>query len=625
MANPTKPEIDYSYTGFQAEQQDFPFPGTQLDNDLAELKRGVDDTIDALADVRRSDGALANEIVTPDSLSDATRDLIGAVGATGPTGPSGPTGVTGPTGAGTTGATGPTGPTGVAGSAGATGPTGPTGPAGADSTVAGPTGPTGPTGPAGATGVAGAGIQWLGEWSSLTSYAANDGVGYLGSSWIANGSNLNKVPGTDPEWDLWVEKGATGATGVTGGAGATGATGVTGLTGATGPTGVTGATGPSGPTGTGDVVGPAGATDGHAVLFDTTTGKLIKSAGFAPQAQSSVLDNTTASFTTTLKDKLDAIEASADVTDATNVAAAGAVMESDTSTASMSFVIDEDDMASDSATKVPTQQSVKAYVDASGGGGGGGRDTLTANRTYYVRTDGDDANDGLTDSSGGAFLTIQKAIDAVYAIDISIYDVTIQVQDGTWTAAIILDGPWIGVGTVTIQGNTATPANCLLHTTGTNVLEMRSGARLTLNGFKLQTTTIGSCLFADTNSVLSLGINNNFGAAAYRHIHVRSGATLIASSYTISGSALNHIITDAAHVYLGSGTVTLTGTPAFSSATFKSDSTGFMSIFSMTFSGAATGNRYACTLNGVINTFGGGASFLPGNAAGTTATGGQYA
>ncbi len=47
-----------------------------------------------------------------------------------------------------------------------------------------------------------------------------------------------------------------------------------------------------------------------------------------------------------------------------NVDAAWAVMNSDTSTAGMSFVIDEDNMVSDSATKVPTQQSVKAYVDA---------------------------------------------------------------------------------------------------------------------------------------------------------------------------------------------------------------------------------------------------------------------
>lgn len=39
-----------------------------------------------------------------------------------------------------------------------------------------------------------------------------------------------------------------------------------------------------------------------------------------------------------------------------------------TSTSGFGFVVDEDDMASDSATKVPTQQSVKAYVDANAGG-----------------------------------------------------------------------------------------------------------------------------------------------------------------------------------------------------------------------------------------------------------------
>ena len=75
-------------------------------------------------------------------------------------------------------------------------------------------------------------------------------------------------------------------------------------------------------------------------------------------------DSTDKRFMTDAQEsKLDGIEALADVTDATNVDAAGAVMESDTTTASMSFVIDEDNMASDSATKVPTQQSVKAYVD----------------------------------------------------------------------------------------------------------------------------------------------------------------------------------------------------------------------------------------------------------------------
>jgi hypothetical protein len=60
-------------------------------------------------------------------------------------------------------------------------------------------------------------------------------------------------------------------------------------------------------------------------------------------------------MTKAMFDKLDGIEAGADVTDAGNVAAAGAFMASN--------VIDEDDMSSNSATKVPTQQSVKAYAD----------------------------------------------------------------------------------------------------------------------------------------------------------------------------------------------------------------------------------------------------------------------
>jgi len=60
--------------------------------------------------------------------------------------------------------------------------------------------------------------------------------------------------------------------------------------------------------------------------------------------------------------KLDGIETAADVTDAENVEASGAVMVSATSTAGFGFVIDEDDMSSDSDTKVPSQQSVKAYV-----------------------------------------------------------------------------------------------------------------------------------------------------------------------------------------------------------------------------------------------------------------------
>ena len=44
-------------------------------------------------------------------------------------------------------------------------------------------------------------------------------------------------------------------------------------------------------------------------------------------------------------------------------------LDADTDVSANAWVLDEDNMASDSNTKVPTQQSVKAYVDASSSGG----------------------------------------------------------------------------------------------------------------------------------------------------------------------------------------------------------------------------------------------------------------
>lgn len=129
---------------------------------------------------------------------------------------------------------------------GDTGATGATGPAGA----------TGATGPAGPTGAAGSGIVWQGEWDSLTNYVQDDAVGYLGSSWIANTANLNKVPGVDPEWDLWVAKGSMGTQGSQG---ATGNQGTQGTQGSIGPTGAQGATGPQGTQGSQGSIGPTGA------------------------------------------------------------------------------------------------------------------------------------------------------------------------------------------------------------------------------------------------------------------------------------------------------------------------------------------------------------------------------
>jgi hypothetical protein len=103
-----------------------------------------------------------------------------------------------------------------------------------------------------------------------------------------------------------------------------------------------------------------------AILTSTTTtaGAALPKAGGAMTG--AITTNSTFDGRDVATDgtKLDGIEAAADVTDATNVNAAGALMLSDTTTAGLGIVIDEDNLASDLATKVPTQQSVKAYVDA---------------------------------------------------------------------------------------------------------------------------------------------------------------------------------------------------------------------------------------------------------------------
>ncbi len=72
------------------------------------------------------------------------------------------------------------------------------------------------------------------------------------------------------------------------------------------------------------------------------------------------------------------------------------------------------------------------------------RDKLTADRDYYVRTDGDDGNDGLSNTSGGAKLTVNGAIAAAFALDFNNHIVTIHIADGTYSGEVNIVGPFVG-------------------------------------------------------------------------------------------------------------------------------------------------------------------------------------
>lgn len=112
--------------------------------------------------------------------------------------------------------------------------------------------------------------------------------------------------------------------------------------------------GPQGPQGT------AGAGTGDMLVADYDPNGVTADAF----DMDNMVEGTDAKILTAAeRTKLGGIEALADVTDAANVNAAGAVMNSDTTIADMQFVLNEASMSSNSATKVPTQASVKSYVD----------------------------------------------------------------------------------------------------------------------------------------------------------------------------------------------------------------------------------------------------------------------
>ncbi len=253
----------------------------------------------------------------------------------------------------------------------------------------------------------------------------------------------------------------------------------------------------------------------------------------------------------------------------------------------------------------------------------GGRETLTANRTYYVRTDGSDSNTGLVDSAGGAFLTIQKGIDVAAALDAAIYNVTVQIRNGTYTGTNTLKS-FVGSGYMEINGDTATPANVIISVTGDNCFTMGTGEGIFyLRGFRLQTTTAGHGIVNNSSRGILWFDNIDFGAVPAGHAHLQLSAsnTQATGNYSISGGAGYHINAgEGALINTAGRTVTLTGTPAFGSAFIQVANLAFALANSITFTGGATGPRFITSVNGVIQTNGGGASYFPGNAAGTEET-----
>ena len=259
-----------------------------------------------------------------------------------------------------------------------------------------------------------------------------------------------------------------------------------------------------------------------------------------------------------------------------------------------------------------------------------GREILQANRTYYVRADGSNSNTGLVNTAGGAFLTIQKAVDTAAALDSSIYNVTIKIgTSGSTFAENLVLRTMVGSGSITIQGYDTTTSNTIFSTTGSAGAFGIYGASVQtiyyLKDFKMVGGTGATCAIgADMGTNIHF-TNLNFGAGwSARHLYVLRNALVTADGpYEISGSCVYHATTSTGMINIPARAVTLTGTPAFTAfANFTY--LGSIIWYQGSFTGTCTGKRYEGVMNAVCFTIGGGANYFPGDAAGTTATGAQY-
>lgn len=255
----------------------------------------------------------------------------------------------------------------------------------------------------------------------------------------------------------------------------------------------------------------------------------------------------------------------------------------------------------------------------------GMRELLSFSRNYYVN----DAtgSDGATGLVGDPFKTIGKAVAVVATLDMGGYGVTINIAAGTYPENVVL--PDIVGGQCYIVGDEVTPANVVISPASGSAVQA-SGVTGTwhLRGFKIAGAGISNGIWNNSASIYFR--NLDFGAIAAasfnRHINVLGfGHVEAEGDYTISGTSGMHCFGDSkALIVVVARTVTLTGVPAFPTRFCQVTGHAEFKANANTFVGTATGQRYFASSKGVIQTSGGGETYLPGNASGLVTQDGLY-
>lgn len=234
------------------------------------------------------------------------------------------------------------------------------------------------------------------------------------------------------------------------------------------------------------------------------------------------------------------------------------------------------------------------------------REVLTANRTYYVRTDGSDSNNGLTGTSGGAFLTIQKARDTIRQIDCNSKEVTIKIGTGTYNISFpgVEFSGFVGLSKLIIEGDTTTPSNVVIQGSGTTnfvnsgLIIAKGDLTAEVKGITLTNTVAGGQLINSRyGAILQLG-NNRYGDFANSGIYTIGGFIQFLTAFTIVGGGGSQFVGgergNITMNFLPNGTViTITGTPTMSRFLYLGNQSSFSIVSTnVTFSGGINGQKY---------------------------------
>ena len=252
------------------------------------------------------------------------------------------------------------------------------------------------------------------------------------------------------------------------------------------------------------------------------------------------------------------------------------------------------------------------------------RERLYANRTYYVRSDGNDANAGRGTTAGLAFKTYQRAVREAMTLDFNGFDVTIlAVDEGSqkiFTENVQIK-PLVGGGSLHIRGAGSSKTRLTSATGNTFTQEVSGTTSVSYGAMELYATT-GCGIKVNYLSLAGISDDMVFGSFGDSAIWVHDSQSIMqilnADIYII-GSMSSFLFIQYGHVFFEGSTINLVGSPVWSSGFITTWPRGTIQYIGNTLAGPATPNGPRRNINklSVLNLNGSPTSVLPGSSDGT--------